>query len=500
MKKFQSILMAIIALIFFVGLIPAQAAKDKLVIDLVSEPTTLDPHKQWNPSSFYVYRNIFDNMLTRNAEGKIIPQVAISWKYESPTKVDFKIRTDIKFHDGTPLTIEDVVFSVKRITDPEFKSPQAGQFNTIIGAEAIGNDTVRLTTKVPYPVLFAQLVKLSIVPKAYIEKVGNEGLNKAPMGSGPYRFVEWKKGIKVSLSANTSYWQGMPPFPTVEFRAIPEKSTRVANLRTGNSDLAVSFDADIAAQLKNDSKVKILSAATERVAYFRVNTLSGPTQDVRVRKAIAYAIDRDLIVEALKGGYSQKVNVMVGDSSFGYDASFQSYPYDPEKAKALMKESGVGNAEVELLTAPAVFDQRVVEAIQQMLKQADINAKISGMDMATFLKRMQGSAEDKDPTSFGRWSCACQDADGILYSMLHSGSIWSNIKNQELDEALESARSTLDENERMVYYKKAHKIIEDQVPVLPLYQVGIIYGASKKLSWSPTANESLFIMDMSWTE
>jgi peptide/nickel transport system substrate-binding protein len=102
------------------GLSAAGAAKETLVIDLVSEPTTLDPHKQWNPSSFYVYRNIFDNMVTRTAAGEIVPQVAVSWEYQSPTTVDFKIRTDIKFHDGSALTVDDVVFSVMRIIDPDF--------------------------------------------------------------------------------------------------------------------------------------------------------------------------------------------------------------------------------------------------------------------------------------------------------------------------------------------------------------------------------------------
>jgi peptide/nickel transport system substrate-binding protein len=221
---------------------------------------------------------------------------------------------------------------------------------------------------------------------------------------------------------------------------------------------------------------------------------------VRVRKAIAHAIDRDLIVNALKGGYSQKVNVMVGDTSFGYDDSFKSYDYDPAKAKALLKEAGLGDTKVEILTATAVFDQRVVEALQQMLRSAGINAEISAMDMRTFLKRMQSSADDKDPTSFGRWSCACQDADGILYAMLHSKSIWSNINNSDLDQALENGRSTLDSEKRMQYYRQAHQIIQDQVPLVPLYQVGIIYGAVKQLQWQPAPNESMFIMDMSWKD
>jgi len=478
--------------------VQAQTKKELLTIALVSEPATLDPHKQWDPSSYYVYRNIFDNLITRNTQGEIIPQVAVSWKYVSPTVIDFKIRTDIKFHDGSPLTAEDVVYSVKRILDPAFKSPQAGQFNTITNAEIVNKETVRLTTKVPYPVLLAQLVKLSIVPKAYVTKVGDDGLNNRPLGSGPYRFVEWQKGVKVALTANQNYWRGLPPFPKVEFLAVPEKSTRIATLQTKKTDLIVGLDEDLAIQLKNDPAIAILSAATERVAYFRINTLAGPTQDLRVRKAIAYAIDRDLLVNGLKAGYATKVNVMVAENSFGFDDSFKSHEFNPEKAKALLKEAGLGTTEIELLTAPAVFDQRIVEAIQQMLKNVGINAKIVAMDMATFLKRMQSSPQDKDMTSFGRWSCACQDADGILYAMLHSSSIWSNYKSQALDDSLDKARSSIDPMERMKYYRVAHQIVETDLPLLPLYQDSIIYAAAKQLQWTPTANESMFVMDMSW--
>ena len=183
----------------------AQAAKDTLVVDLVQEPSSLDPHGQWNPDSYFVYRNVFDNMVTRDDAGKIIPQVATAWKQVDDTTIEFTLRSDIKFHDGTALTAEDVVYSVKRITGPQFKSPQLGQFNKIIGAEAVNPTTVRLKTDGAYPVLLAQLTKLSIVPKAHVEKVGNEKFNQEPMGSGPYKFVSIQRGVKTTLARNDAY-------------------------------------------------------------------------------------------------------------------------------------------------------------------------------------------------------------------------------------------------------------------------------------------------------
>ena len=153
---------------------PALAAKDTVVIDLSNETATCDPHMQWNQNSYGVYRNIFDNLITRDNAGVIIPSVATSWKYLNDTQVEFTIRTDITFHDGTSLTPEDVVYSITRITDKATASPQRSQFEAVVKAEVTGPDRVVFTTDKPYPPLLAQLVKLSIVPRAYVEKVGKE--------------------------------------------------------------------------------------------------------------------------------------------------------------------------------------------------------------------------------------------------------------------------------------------------------------------------------------
>jgi len=475
-------------------------AKDALMIDNVQEPSTLDPHLQWNPDSYTVYRNIYDNLVTRDATGAIAPQVAVSWEAASETEVDFTIRDDISFHDGTPLTPEDVVFSVKRITDPEFKSPQLGQFSSIIDAAVTGPSTVRLTTNGPYPVLLAQLVKLSIVSKAYTERMGNEALNLNPMGSGPYKFVEWRKGVKVVLARNENYWRGTPPFATVEFAAVPDAATRIADLKTGKADLIVGLNPDDALQLDGSSGVEVRSAPTERVGYFMMNTQAGPLTDQRVRQAVSQAIDRQLIIDALLGGFSQVTNQLLTPAHFGYVEGLEWHGYDPDKARALLAEAGHANGvEIEIITAPP-FDQRIIQAIQQQLSDVGITLTISMSDMSTFLGRRRADPDGFGDTVFGRWSCACQDADGVLYAMFHSGSVWSKYANPELDKYLEAGRSTLDDAERMAAYTEAHRIIYEDVPSIPLYQAAAIYGANASLNWSPTANESISIMDMAWTD
>jgi peptide/nickel transport system substrate-binding protein len=475
----------------------ADNGKDALTIDLPNDAATLDPHLQWNTDSYSIYRNIFDNLLTRDAEGKIVPQIATSWDYLDDTTIEFKIRDGVTFQDGSKLTAEDVAFSIMRIIDPALKSPQLSQFDQIATAEATGPLTVRMTTKSPYPALLAQLVKLSIVPKAYVEKVGDEEFNLKPIGSGPYALAEWQKGVQTNLKAYDAYWRGTPPFATVTFRAVPDVSTRIADLKTGKADLIRDVPPDQTDSVQGDSGTKVLSVPTERVGYLYINAEAGPTKDVRVRQAIAYAIDREALISALFEGYADPVSIVGAPPVFGYTDQVEGYPYDLEKAKALIKEAGAEGGKVEFLTSPS-YNQALVQAIQQMVNDAGLDVEIANSDQATFLKRRQGPADNAGGLAVGAWSCACQDADGIIFPLFRTGSIWAKYSNPAFDALVDDARSTLDEQKRLDDYKQAYEILREDVPGIGLYQAYAIYGASAHLDWMPSANEAMFAFDMSW--
>ena len=472
------------------------------MVDLVQEPSSLDPHLQWNPDSYFVYRNVFDNMVTRDDEGKIVPQVATAWKQIDDTTIEFTLRSDIKFHDGTPLTADDVVFSVKRITDPEFKSPQLGQFNKIVDATAVNPTTVRLKTDGAYPVLLAQLTKLSIVPKAHVEKVGNEKFNQEPMGSGPYKFVSIQRGVKTTLARNDAYWGPKGQFATAEFHAVPDPATRVANLRSGKSDLIVTINADLAQELKKDAKVKVLSVLSERVAYFHLNSLTGPTANLKVRQAIAHAIDKQGIIDGLMHGFDKPAAIMLSPAHVGFVDGFkEAYPYDPAKAKALLKEAGI-TPDTELHAVhradlrPAHRAGDPADADRRRHEGDDHQSS----DFAGWLKRAQSSPAEFGEMTFSRWSCGCQDADGTLFPLYHSSSSWAKSKDAAMDKELEAGRSLLDTNARLAHYKKVFEIANATVPLVPLYQVAILYGARKELRWTPTPNESFFINRIKWED
>lgn len=477
----------------------AALAKDQLVIDLVSEPSSLDPHKQWNPDSYYVYRNIFDNLVTRDDAGEIAPQIATEWNNVSDTEIVFTIRDDVTFHDGEKLTAEDVAFSVTRIINPDFGSPQLGQFNKIVSAEVTGENEVTLKTDGAYPVLLAQLVKLSIVPKHVVEEVGDDVFNASPVGSGPYKFGQWQRGISVTLERNDDYWGEKGQFASAEFRAVPDAATRVANLQAGETDLAVTIDSDLALQLEGSANAKALSVLTERIGYLKLNPVRGPLDDKRVRQAIAQAIDKEGIVEGILGGFDEPLSQMATPSHFGYVEGIESYPYDPAAAKALVEEAGATGQTISFATSPT-FDQRIVQAIAQMVSDTGLNAEIELTDMATYLQRVQSAPADQPYLAFGRWSCACQDVDGVLHSLLYSSSSWSSLSDPRIDGLLDEARNTLDSDARLAAYRQVSEFVADEVPLVPLYQAAIIYGAANGLEWQPTANESMFLNRMSWSD
>uniref|UniRef100_UPI0031013BB9 hypothetical protein n=1 Tax=Neorhizobium sp. EC2-8 TaxID=3129230 RepID=UPI0031013BB9 len=151
------------------------------------------------------------------------------------------------------------------------------------------------------------------------------------------------------------------------------------------------------------------------------------------------------------------------------------------------------------MTSPA-YSRATVEAIQQMVNEAGLKVEISSSDQATFLKRRQGDPANAGGLAFGAWSCACQDVDGVIFPLFRTGSIWAKYSNAKFDEAVDKARVILDKNERLKLYEQAYQVIKDDVPGLGLYQAYALYGANKKLKWQPTANEAMFVMDMSWQQ
>jgi peptide/nickel transport system substrate-binding protein len=216
-----------------------------------------------------------------------------------------------------------------------------------------------------------------------------------------------------------------------------------------------------------------------------------------VRRAIAMAIDRDTILATLFAGYAKPVDMMLAPVSFGYTPEVKGWPYDPARARALVKEANAVGAQLVFLTSP-FYDRRLVEAIQQMLQDVGFKVEIRPLDNASYLRARQGTPQDAGSIAPGRWSCACQDADGTIFPLFRTGGLWAKYSNPEFDKLVDAARSTLDEPRRLDLYRSAFAILREDVPVVPLFQDAAIYGARKELRWRPTPDEAFQLIDMSW--
>lgn len=477
----------------------AAGAPATLVIDEDQAPATLDPALQYNTESYVVYRNIFDQFLMRNpATNKIEPWIATSWKTVNPTTWVFDIRNGVKFSNGEPLTGQDVAYSINRILNPALNSPQFANFSYI--ASAVGTTrTVTITTETPSPTLLTYLTTLGIVPETYVQKVGNAYFNLHPIGSGPYTLASWVQGSSVTLAANPHYWGGSPPYPKVVFNAVPADATRLANIESGQANIALQLTPDNAVQLKSNASLKVIATPTERVAYLGLNVLGNtPTKSADVRKAIAYAIDYPALIKNLLSGYAKPVKEVLTPASFGYTTSVAGYTYDPTKAKSLLAASGDPHPVLSFATSPS-YPPSVIDAIQANLQAVGMTVNIVNTDQATYLQDVQSPSHNWGSVRYGIWSCSCEDADGTIYPLFHTGSIWSSYSNPSFDAAVNAARSTLNTAARLADYQQAFQILQADVPSIGLWQYYSIRAANKQISWDPGPQQTLFIDQIHWT-
>ena len=476
----------------------AAAGPATLTVDQANSPATLDPGLQYDTDSYVVYRNIFDQLVRRDQKTlEIVPWVASSWTNPTPTTWVFQIRPGITFTNGTPLTGNDVAFSINRILDKTLNSPQYANFSVITGATGT-TSSVTITTTAPSPTLLSYLTTLSIVPQQYVTQVGNQQFDLHPIGSGPYELSSWVQGSQVTLKANPTYWGGKPPYQTVDFRTVPTAATRVADVESGAADIALELTPDNATQLKGNSSSQVIAQPTERVAYLGLNVLgSTPTSSLDVRKAIAYGIDYQGLISSLEQGYAQPVKEVLSPNVFGYDASLSGYTYDPTKAKQFLAQSGLGHPTLVFATSPA-YPSSLVQAIQAELQAVGFTVTISTTDQATYLKKVQSPAHDWGSIRYGIWSCSCLDADGVIYPLFHTGSIWSSYSNPAFDTAVQAARTSLDSTQRLSDYATALNILQQDLPGIGLWQYYAIDGANKHISWTPGPQETFFIPQIKW--
>lgn len=459
------------------GLAAAQTSGGTLVAAWAQEPVGLDPHITSAMSSYQVLENVIDNLITLDAEQNIVPALAHEWVVaDDGLSVTFHLRDGVRFSNGTELTSEHVVASLRRLVDPETGSGNAWRMAGVNAIEAPDASTVVLTLDSPNPSLLGHLASSKALGVFDPAGVADGTVNTRPVGTGPFMITDFQPGTRVLLERNPHYWQdGLPYLDAVDIRIIGDETVRRTALVTGEIDWAFWVPAQAVEELDARDDVIIDSTPAGQYYYIGVNTREGPLADVRVRQAIAHAVNRDNVVAAAEFGLAEVTQDPIPSSS-AWSFGYAPYGYDPERARALLAEAGYPDGfEMEIM--PTTFIEasiRASQVIQADLAAVGIRASIRTLEWAEWL---QEQGEGNYDTYVCSWN-GLIDPDDFYYAQHRTGEVFNftGYSNPSVDQLLDEARMVSDFDERRELYAEINRQIVDDAPYIYLYNELWIHG------------------------
>ncbi len=480
----------------------ADKANDTLNVAFSLEPEPLDTYKIAGREGLILARHVYDGLIYKDMiTGKFEGLLAESWTRPDPLTIEFKLRKDVNFQNGAHFTADDVVDTLNTVIKPEYGTRYAISVDWIKSAEKIDDYTVRIHMAKPFAGAFEMLAgSLPIYTHEYFDKVGSAGMAKAPIGTGPYKVVSQEPGVKYVLER----WDGIFPespkagakIKTIVVRTMPELNTQYTELMAGKLDWMWRIPPDQAAKLT--SRVQVISAPIMRISFINLAPVSAlgdtPLKDVRVRKAISYAINRDAITKAFAGGASQTLKAFCNPAQFGCTDDVTQYPYDPEKAKELLAEAGFKDG-VTLPMTFAAMPRPVAEAIAADLAKVSIKVQLDELQYAAGVTKWR---DEQVPAFFSNWGSYGVGDAAFLLSNFFGGGADDLVKDPELTEWLNEADTATDPDLRKADYAKALKKIADEALIVPMYSFNVNYGMSKDLNYTPYPDEFARFWQSSW--
>ncbi len=450
-----------------------------LIAAIAGEPDQLDPYKTSAYFSFEVLENVFDTLVAPDANLEMRPALAQSWSVSSDQlSWNFLLRSGVTFHDGSPFTAEDVVYSYRRIIDE--KLTNADKFSAIADIEAPNPQTVIIRVKQPTPNLLTNIGGFKGMAIVQRRNVESGQIATHPIGTGPFAFTGQKSGDSITLTANSNYWGGAPAVSGVTFRFISEPSTALSALQAGEIDWTDSIPPQRVAQLRDDDSLELAVTPSNDYWYLTLNQAREPWNDVRVRQAIAYGIDRDAIVQATSYGTAQANQLAIPQGNPWY-TPYDNYSYDVDKARGLLEAAGASPQNLDMLVT-SEYPETVTAAqiIADNLAPLGITVHIRTVDFATWLDEQNNG--NFDMLVMG-W-LGNIDPDDFYYAQHHTDgtSNAQKFSNPEVDRLLDAGRVETDRDRRKADYAKAAGIIADQVSYLYLYNPSVIQAWTTNLS------------------
>lgn len=442
------------------GITAAIAAEGQVVtIGLNADVETMDPHGSTNIQCFTVWHHIFDGLTAQTAQSELVPALAESWEIMDETRWRFKLRPDVAFHDGEPLTSEDVKFSLERIIDPETRSPQAFLWSSLDRVETPDELTADIVLKAPNAALLNNLSITAILPA---KAAGNADFFKKPAGTGPFKLDDWTRGAGLSASAYDKYWGDKPHVDTVDFRILPAASTRRSAIQAGEVEITSMLPPEQIALLEGQGDIQVLTRALNQSQIIQFNNAKAPFDDVRVRKALNYATDKESLLKAVELGYGEVMSAPMPPAIPGYNPDLDPYPYDPDRARALLKEAGVSGLSIELNGFRGFFATGPTnqQAIAEQWRQVGVEVTVNNLEFGSMIEKRTSGNYDAIYTV---WSVLTGDPDFALARNFRLGNAF-NYENEEVDSLIKQGLAATSDDQRADIYKKAQAMIWDDCP------------------------------------
>jgi ABC-type transport system substrate-binding protein len=472
--------------------VPKTAARSDLVINaaMSNDPDQFYPGNTVSAALEFLAMNFADRLTAYDQASKVAPSLAESWTASSDARVwTFKLKTGVVFHDGTPFNAEAVKANFDRILDPAKPARRAFEFSAVASIRVVDDNTIEFTTKQPFVTLPSVLAiaPASIVSPKSIQE-GGDKLGTGIIATGPFKLAEFRKGDRVVMQRNDNYW-GSPVGPAqVVLRIIPDAGTRAAVLETGEADVAETIAPSDARRLRANPSVSITQLPSLRTRDVKMCVLAKPLDDVRVRQAIYYAIDREEIVRTILEGAASVGDSPVPPGAFGY-VPIKQYAYDPTRAKQLLADAGLPNGfKVNYWVASGTQAglEESQAAVQAQLRAVGIEVNLQPMETTAFIALSSKGPDEalKDGKGFVSTGSSANypDAYPLLVNNYHSGN-WSPkgsnrgfYKNARVDELIDKAGATVDSEQRLTLFKDIQRLIVDEAPTLVLWYTDLLYG------------------------
>lgn len=486
------------------GATPAFAAKD-VVMAVQSTFTTMDPYDANDTLSQAVAKSFYEGMFGFDKDMKLINVLADSYTVSPDGLVyTIKLKSGVKFHDGTTFDAAAVKANFDRVTNPENKLKRYNLYKEIAKTEAVDAHTVKFTLKEPFSPFINTLAHPSAViisPEA-LKKYGKD-IASHPVGTGPFEFVEWNRTDYVKVKKFDGYWKkGYPKVDTITFKPVVDNNTRAAVMQTGEAGFAFPVPYEQAEGLKSGGKVDVIAGPSIIQRYVSFNTKQKPFDDVRVRQAINYAINKEALVKVAFSGYATPADGVV-PNGVDYAVKTGPWPYNPAKAKELLKEAGYPNGFETVLWSAYTYTtaQKVIQFVQQQLAQVGIKAQVRALEAGQRVELVESAPDpDKAPVRmyYVGWSSSTGEADWALRPLLGSESFPPKLfntayyKNDAVDADFNKALLTTDRAEKTKLYTDAQQKIWNDAPWAFLVTEKLLYARNKNLTGVYTMPDGSF--------